>query len=119
MILTKEQILARRLPIEAVDIGEGQEIMVRAVPLHVIEQSRSVETKEYGSDAFLFAHAVVDATGNRLYTDADIPMLAQTVQTSIIQLVVAVTFRLAKIDDAMLEKIKKNWKSLGVEKSGE
>jgi hypothetical protein len=119
VILTKEQILERRLPTEAIDIGDGMQIMVRALPLHVIQQSQSLTATDYGSDAFLFSHAVVSESGQRLYADADIPMLAQTVESSVIQLVVSAAFRLARIDEGMLERIKKNWKSLGVETPGE
>lgn len=118
MILTKEQILERRLPTEAVDIGDGAQIMVRALPLHVIQQGQALETKDYGSDVFFFAHAVVDDTGKRLWSDADMSLIAQTVESGIIQVVVGAAFRLARIDDGMLDRIKKNWKSLGVETPG-
>lgn len=119
MILTKEQILAKRLPIEAVDVGEGAQILVRALPLHIVQQSQHINSIEYTSDAFIFVHAVVDESGNRLYTDAEIPMIAQTIETSLLNLVVSTSFRLGKIDDVTLERIKKNWQTLGISLSGE
>lgn len=119
MILTKEEILKRRLPTELVDVGEGAQIIVRALPLHIVQQSQHINSTEYSQDAFIFVHAVVDESGTRLYADSDITMIAQTIDTSLLNLVVSTSFKLGKVDDATLERVKKNWQTLGISISGE
>lgn len=118
MILTREQILEHRLPVEAIDVGNDMQILVRALPLHVIQKTGEIKSAEFSSDVFIFANAVVDAAGKRLYTDADMPMIAETVASPLVQLVVSTAYRLSRVDEVMLERIKKNWKSLGVETLG-
>ncbi len=118
MLLTKEQILAHRLKTERVDIGDG-EIIVRALPTHVIERAKAVTAPEYGEDAYLFVNAVIDDAGKRLYTDEDAGAIAQTVDPGLIALVVSKAYQLAAVPAEMQERIKKNWNALAGKSSGE
>jgi hypothetical protein len=120
VLLTKEQILQRRLKVERVDIGQGGEVMVKACPLHVMERSNSgIKSEAFGNEAYVFVHVVVDEAGKRLYADEDVAMVASTVDTEVLQLVVSTSYRLAKVSPEAEERIKKNWKTLGISQFGE
>jgi len=118
MLLTKEQILSQRLPSERISVPwlDDSEIIVRALPHHVIERKAKEDEPE---QAFIFVNAVVDENGKRMYTDADLKTISETVDRSLIELVVAAAYRLSSIPQERRDAIKKNWTTLAGATSGE
>jgi hypothetical protein len=119
MLMTKEQILQRRLRFETIHVPwiEGGEINVRALPGHVSQIAATMDAKD-SPNAYVFVNAVVDGSGNRLYTDEDAKQVGDTVENDLIQLVVAAAFRLSTVPKDRQEHIKKNWATLDGEASG-
>lgn len=119
MILSKEQILSKRLGVEDVPIPWEQEqsIRVRALPNHVIEHGEKLQDGTHGQ--FVFVNAVVDEGGDRMFSDDDANMVGETVDRALIELVVAAAYRLSSIPKDRQEAIKKNWITLAGESSGE
>lgn len=121
MLLTREQILEQSLPRERCPVPwiEGGEIVVRAVPGHLMVQADQKPDPERPYDSFVFVNCVVDDKGNRLYKDSEAKMIADTVDTALIQFVVAKAFHLAEIPEERKDAIKKNWPNQDDETSGE
>lgn len=117
MLLTKEQILAQRLPSERVDIPwiQDAQIIVRALPQPLTEIASNHEHWK----GFVFVNAVVDEAGARLYSDDDAKKVVDTLDQSLIDLVVSKAYALAVIPDDRKEAIKKNWQTLLTATSGE
>jgi hypothetical protein len=109
MLMTREQILAQRLPVERIRIPwiEDAEIIVRAMPSHVMQKCTQLNG-EYGEDAYIFVNTVVDENGNRLYADSDAATLANTVDPSLIKFVWAKAWGLSQIPPERQAEIKKN-----------
>lgn len=121
MLLTRDQILEQRLPQERVPVPwiEGGEVVVRAVPAHVMVRADNRDDPERPYDALVFVNVVVDEKGNRLYKDSEAKLVADTVDTALIRFVVAKAFHLAEIPEDRKEAIKKNWPTPDDEPSGE
>ena len=119
MILTREQILQQRLPTEMIEIPwiEGGEVLIRALPNAVIERSQRID--DGTSDQYVFVNAVINEKGERLWKDDDAPLVGDTVDRALIELVVAAAFRISVISEERREAIKKNWPTPVIETSGE
>jgi hypothetical protein len=118
-VLTREQILERRLKVERVTIpGTNDEILVRAAPIHVVEKMHSVESPDYGADAYVFVQCVVGEDGKRLYKDEDAALIAQTIERGLLLLVSSKAISLGVLPKEVEDEIKKNWKSLPGAPSG-
>lgn len=116
MILTAQQILeTQKHRTEPVELAQGQEVLVRSLPAHVVDGSQ----KAKNSDAYIFAHAVVDESGKRLFTDDQIDQIADTVASDVLSLVASKAFSLSIVPEARREEIKKNWQTLRGGNSGE
>jgi hypothetical protein len=109
MLLTKEQILAQRLPTERVKVPwlDDAEMIIRAMPSHVMQKCTQLNG-EYGEDAYVFVNTVVDENGKRLYSDADAVDLANTVDPSLIRFVWAKAWAVSQISPERQAEIKKN-----------
>jgi hypothetical protein len=118
LILTAQQILEHhRYRTEVVSIGEGQEVIVRTLPAHVVDGSRDKEVKN--SDAYVFVHAVVDENGKRLFADEQVDEVAETISSDVLMLVASKAFAMSVVSDARKLEIKKNWQILGIDPFGE
>ena len=106
MILTAAQILeTQKHRTEVVTLAEGQEIIVRSLPAHVVDASQ----KAKNPDAHVFANAVVDAKGDRLFKDEQIDEVAERVSSDVLQLVASKAYALSIVPKQRQEEIKKNW----------
>lgn len=119
MLMTREQLLRQTLPTEVIEVPwiEGGEVRVRAVPVHI--QAQANEMRDKNADAFVFIHCVLDENGKRLYADSDFELVASTMDTGLLQLVVSAAYRLSVLDETKQAAIKKNWKTLAIDPSGE
>ena len=116
MILTAQQILeTQKHRIEPVVLAEGQEVLVRSLPAHVVDGSQ----KAKNSDAYVFVHAVVDSAGKRLFTDEQVDEVAETVSSDVLSLVASKAFALSIVPEVRQAEIKKNWQTLRGARSGE
>ena len=100
---------------ETVVLGEGQEVIVRALPAHVVDGAQ----KAKNSDAYVFVNAVVDASGARLFKDDQIDSVAESISSDVLQLVSSKAYALSIVPKDRQEEIKKNWQTLRAEPSGE
>lgn len=119
MLLTKHQILEQRLKTEKLDLGDDKEIIVRALPVHIVERAEKIQATDYGPDAFVFVNAVVDEQGKRIYADEDAAQVAEMVDGGLLQLVVSKSYALARLDPETRKRIKKNWTTQPGSNSGE
>lgn len=119
MILTRDQILQQRLPTETVEIPwiEGGQVRVRALPNHVVE--RAQQLRDGTHDEYVFVSAVVNEKGERLWKDDEAESVGETVERSLIELVVAAAYRLSVIPEERRAAIKKNWPTPDTGTSGE
>ena len=116
MILTAQQILdTQKHRVETIDLGEGKEVLVRALPSHVVDN----RLKAKDADAFIFIHAVVDEKGKRLFADEQLEEVTDTVSSDVLQLVASKALTLSIVSKERREEIKKNWKTLVEDASGE
>ena len=116
MILTAQQILeTQKHRIEPVALAEGQEVLVRSLPAHVVDGSQ----KAKNSDAYVFVHAIVDSAGKRLFTDEQVDEVAETVSSDVLSLVASKAFSLSIVPEVRQAEIKKNWQTLRGARSGE
>lgn len=105
MILTAEQILkTQRHRTELVDVGDGQQIRVRGLPLVVIEESQKIKN----SEAYIFCRAVIGEDGNRLFADEQADELAENISTGVLQLVASKAMSISLVSPARRAEIKKN-----------
>lgn len=112
MLMSREQILAQRLATERCKIpwlngAESSEIIVRAMSARVIEGLQNKEHK-FGSDVYVFVNSVVDENGKRLYTDEDQQLIAETIESGLIQYVWSIAWRLSELSAERKAAIKKN-----------
>jgi hypothetical protein len=116
MILTANQLLSdHRHKTARVAIAEGQEVIVRSLPSHVIEKAQ----QQKSADAWVFVNAVVDEQGKRLFKDEQAEEVAECVAADIMQLVTSKAFALSAVSSERKEEIKKNWEILRGSNSGE
>jgi hypothetical protein len=110
MLMSREQILQQRLKIEKIEVPwiPGGEINLRALPGHVTQIAAEMEPSA-SPNAFVFVNAVVDQNGQRLYSDEDAKLVADTVDNALVQLVVAAAFRISTIPKDRREIIKQRW----------
>lgn len=113
MLLSKAEILAQRLPTEKVPVpwiggGDAGErfLLVRAIASHQVQRAMRMEASDF-PDAWVFQQCVVDENGARVFEEKDVAQIADTVDTSLIELVVATAYRLAEVPAERREYIKK------------
>ena len=116
MILSKDQFFeAFAVKTENVRIADDKELRVRQIPSHVAAKFRQHENQE----AFIFVNVVVDGEGKRYWSDDDIPTVVEKVDPSVVALVISRAWVLTDIEPERAEEIKKNWRTLRGETSGE
>lgn len=122
MLMSKEEILARRLPVERISIpwvnGGERYLNVRALPIHLQQQANGLD-KGVNADAWIFVRAVVDDTGKRMFKDEDADNIAETIEDALLKVVAFAAYRLAQPTKEQAEAIKKNYESLRPANSGE
>lgn len=125
MLLSKAEILAQRLPTEKVpipwieggDTGEAF-LIVRAIASHQVQRAMRMGSDEF-PDAWVFQQCVIDENGSRVFDEKDVQQIAETVETSLIELVVATAYRLAEVPADRREYIKKKSPSPPTRGSGD
>jgi hydrogenase maturation factor len=116
LILTAQQILdTQKHRIEPVTLAEGQDVLVRSLPAHVVDEWK----KAKNGDAYVFVNAVVGQDGKRLFTDEQVDHVAETVSSDVLSLVASKAFSLSVVPQVRQEEIKKNWQILHGAPSGE
>lgn len=124
MILSREKLLAQTLRIERLTIpwieGDGgpQEVIVRALPFHVLERLQKLDSATENVQAIVFVQSVVDESGNRLFKDEDATLVGEKVDSSLLALVTATAYRLSTPTAAQAEALKKSSGQSSTEGSG-
>ena len=127
-LLTREQILAASdLPTEQVAVPEwGGEVIVKALSGAERDRFEAGSMQQHGNRrelrlenirARLVAVAVVDETGRRLFTDADVAALGRKSAAALNRVFEAAS-RLSGITDADIEELEKNSSSGQSDDSG-
>ena len=118
--LTAQDLLSKsNLKIEKVDLGEGNFVFVKQMTAREHDKYTSLMVKKvlddkgvvvsYENDVTDFSSklavcTVCDAEGNLLFTEADVELLATTISTKMLKVIVEVASELNKVDDENKKK---------------
>lgn len=120
-VLTKEQILARRLPWEAVDIGDGQTIGVRGMShATFFEMNQRENDPGFDEDVFVALNCVVDQSGDPVFDCIDDAKdFAANNRTEVLTIIKMNAIRLSRAPDDVQELVKKSLPNQDTVRSGE